>query len=245
MDSPSWIRALLRERQVPFQEFRHLQAFSARELARRGHISPHRVAKVVIVIADGCPVELVLPANRHIVFDALRWALHASDVRLATENEIGRYFTDVEVGAVPPLRHWKEVDVVMDESLDVEGEILFQAGTHTDAVRLEFDDWYKAVRPRVKRFTAADSQIRRFPLPEPQPVRTESESLPASTFSLRASLLELVDVLEVQAQEIERLANRVEPRGLALEPSQMPHVIAKLSELRSRLEQRPRAALAH
>jgi Ala-tRNA(Pro) deacylase len=245
MDSPSWIRALLRERQVPFQEFRHLQAFSARELARRGHISPHRVAKVVIVIADGRPVELVLPANRHIVFDALRSALHASDVRLATEKEIGRYFTDVEVGAVPPLRHWKEVDVVMDESLDVEGEILFQAGTHTDAVRLEFDDWYRSVRPRVKRFTAADSEIRRFPLPQRTPVRIESESSAASSIALKASLLELVDVLQVQAQEIEQLASRCEPRDAALKPSQMPDVIAKLSELRSRLEQRSRAVLAN
>lgn len=245
MDSPSWIRALLRERQVPFQELHHLQAFSARELARRGHISPHRVAKVVIVIADGRPVELVLPANRHIVFDSLRAALHATEVRLATEKEIGRYFVDVEVGAVPPLRHWRDVDVVMDESLDVEGEILFQAGTHTDAVRLEFDDWYKAVRPRVKRFSAPDSQLRRFPLPV-QPFRRTELEPSRSSFSLRASLLELVDVLQVQAREIEQLARRVEPRGgVSLEPSQMPRVIAKLSDLRSRLEQRPPAVVAN
>lgn len=233
MDSPGWIRRLLTRRRVPFLEIRHSQAFTARELARRGQISPHRVAKVVIVIADGRLVELVLPANRHIVFDSLRAALHVADVRLATESEIERYFADVEVGAVPPLRHWKDVDVVMDESLDVEGEILFQAGTHTDAVRLEFDDWFKTVRPRVKRFSAADTQVGRLSMLAafaPPPAAEQDQS------ALHHCLLDLVDVLQLQAKEIERLAAYVEQHaGRQLEPSPMPRVLTQLAELRSRL----------
>jgi prolyl-tRNA editing enzyme YbaK/EbsC (Cys-tRNA(Pro) deacylase) len=37
----------------------------------------------------------------------------------------------------------------MDHSLEVEGDILFQAGTHTDAIRLPFRDWFDLVRPEV------------------------------------------------------------------------------------------------
>jgi hypothetical protein len=44
----------------------------------------------------------------------------------------------------------------MDESLRVDGDILFQAGTHCDAVRMRFEDWFRVVNPRVERFTQAE-----------------------------------------------------------------------------------------
>ena len=66
---------------------------------------------------------------------------------------MAKFFTDCEVGAVPPLRHWPGVDVLMDRSLEVEGDILFQAGTHADAVRQNFRDWYAMLRPQVASFS--------------------------------------------------------------------------------------------
>jgi hypothetical protein len=45
------------------------------------------------------------------------------------------------------------VEVLMDRSLNVEGPILFQAGTHADAVRLNFRDWYELVHPQVATFS--------------------------------------------------------------------------------------------
>jgi len=60
-----------------------------------------------------------------------------------------KFFTDCEIGAIPPLRYWKDVDVLMDRSLNVEGDIVMQAGTHTDAIRLRFKEWYETVNPRV------------------------------------------------------------------------------------------------
>jgi Ala-tRNA(Pro) deacylase len=121
----------------------------AQEVARREHFSGHRVAKVVVIMADGRPVELILPASRHVNLERARTVLHAHEIRLATEAEMEKFFTDCEVGAIPPLRHWKDVDVLMDRSLTVEGDILFQAGTHADAIRLNFRDWYALVRPQV------------------------------------------------------------------------------------------------
>ena len=122
-------------------------------MAQREHVSGHRVAKVVVVIADGRPVELILPASRRVALDWVRELLGVGEIRLATEEELGRYFTGCELGAIPALRHWEGVPVLMDRALDVEGDILFQAGTHADAVRLNFRDWYKLVRPQVASFS--------------------------------------------------------------------------------------------
>ena len=118
-------------------------------MAQREHVSGHRVAKVVCVLADGRPVELVLPASRRVMLDWVRELLGAREVRLATEEELGRYFTDCELGAIPALRHW-DVDVIMDSHLCRDGDIYLLGGTHRDALRMNFDDWFAMVNPRVE-----------------------------------------------------------------------------------------------
>jgi Ala-tRNA(Pro) deacylase len=153
MATQNWIRKMLEVRCIPFEEMHHHEAYTAQEVARREHFSGHRVAKVVVVMADSRPVELVLPASRHVNLGRVRTVLNAHEIRLATEAEMERYFTECEVGAIPALRHWKDVEVVMDRSLNVEGDILLQAGTHADAVRLKFWDWYQMVQPQVATFS--------------------------------------------------------------------------------------------
>jgi Ala-tRNA(Pro) deacylase len=153
MATPYWIRTMLELRGIPFEELQHPDVYTAQEVAQREHFSGHRVAKVVVVMADGRPFELILPASRHVNLDRVRKILCAGEVRLATEKEMKAFFTDCEVGAIPALRHWKKVGVLMDPSLEVEGDILFQAGTHHDAVRLKFWDWYELVEPEVVSFS--------------------------------------------------------------------------------------------
>lgn len=153
MATATWIKNDLDGLGVAYEEVHHPESFTAQAVAQREHVSGHRVAKVVVVIANGRPVELVLPASRHVVLDRVREALGAESVRLATEDEMQRYFTDCEVGAMPALRHWQNVDVLMDEAMRVPGDILFQAGTHCDAVRMRFDDWFRLVNPWVGRFS--------------------------------------------------------------------------------------------
>ena len=101
MATPFWIRKMLELRGIPFEEVHHREAYTAQEVAQREHFSGHRVAKVVVVMADGRPVELILPASRHVNLDRVRTVLHAHEIRLATEPEMERYFTDCEVGAIP------------------------------------------------------------------------------------------------------------------------------------------------
>jgi Ala-tRNA(Pro) deacylase len=144
---------MLELRGIPFEELHHPEVYTAQEVAAHEHFSGHRVAKVVVIMADERPVELIVPASRHVNLDRVQTILHAHGVRLATETEMAQFFTDCETGAIPALRHWKDVDVLMDRSLNVEGDILFQAGTHADAVRLNFRDWYNMVKPQVATFS--------------------------------------------------------------------------------------------
>lgn len=153
MSTATWIRNELEQHNVAFDEMHHREAYTAQAVAQQEHISGHHVAKVVIVIADGRPVELVLPASRRVMLDRVKDLLQAKEVRLATEEEMEQRFPDCERGAIPPLRHWDGVEVIMDATLQTAGTILFQAGTHCDALRVQFDDWFRLVNPRVEWFS--------------------------------------------------------------------------------------------
>jgi Ala-tRNA(Pro) deacylase len=144
---------MLSARGVRFEERHHRDAYTAQEVAAHEHFSGHHVAKVVVALVDGHPVELVVPASRQVDLARVKAILDTGEVRLASEAEMEKFFPDCEVGAVPPLRHWKGVGVLMDRSLTCEGDILFQAGTHADAVRLDFRDWYEMVKPQVASFS--------------------------------------------------------------------------------------------
>jgi Ala-tRNA(Pro) deacylase len=153
MATATWVREELDRKGVAYQELHHNDAFTAQELAQREHVSGHVVAKVVGVMVDGRPVELVLPASRRVLLDRVRDLLKAGEVRLASEKELEQHFPDCEVGAIPALRHWRDVDVIMDGHLSRSGEIIILGGTHRDAIRMKFDDWFEMVNPRVEMFS--------------------------------------------------------------------------------------------
>ena len=90
----------------------------AQELARkREHVSGHRVAKVVGVMVDGRPVELVLPASRRVMLEQVSQLLGAKlEVRLASEQELEPPFSpNARWSAIPGAAALgRGVDVIMD-----------------------------------------------------------------------------------------------------------------------------------
>jgi Ala-tRNA(Pro) deacylase len=149
MATVTWIREELDRRGIPYEEVHHPGAYTAQEVAHVQHISGHRVAKVVCVMADDQPVEVILPASRRVDLARVRDLLSARHARLATEDELAQCFTDCELGAIPALRHWRGVEVLMDGHLCCDSEIHILGGTHRDSVRMRFDDWFALVNPRV------------------------------------------------------------------------------------------------
>jgi Ala-tRNA(Pro) deacylase len=73
-------------------------------------------------------------------------------VRLATEEELAQLFPDCEVGAMPPLGTLYGLPVYVDRSLIRDEEILFEAGTHSEAIRMRYWDFAALVFPTVAEF---------------------------------------------------------------------------------------------
>jgi Ala-tRNA(Pro) deacylase len=157
---PCLVEILKRER-VPYLTLRHPPAFTAPELSALAHIPGRRSAKVVICIADGRPLQAVVPAHHSIDLDALRTLVKAVSLRLANEDEIARLYPEFEVGAMPPFGTIHGHPVFVERCFVGEPEMVFNAGTHTDSLCMHYSDFAEIVRPTVATFSTPRRDERR------------------------------------------------------------------------------------
>jgi Ala-tRNA(Pro) deacylase len=139
MAIPVPIRDFLTSHRVDFRVVTHPTAYTAQEEAAVTHVPGREWAKTVVCFADGEPVLAVLPAHYSIDFERLRAVTGAAQIRLATEAEIVTLYPGCEAGAMPPLGPLYNQRVFVDASLADDENVVFNAGTHVDAVRMRYD----------------------------------------------------------------------------------------------------------
>jgi prolyl-tRNA editing enzyme YbaK/EbsC (Cys-tRNA(Pro) deacylase) len=60
------------------------------------------------------------------------------------------------VGAIPPLPHWEGIRMLADTRImKLQGPMVFQAGTHEDAIEMECDDWRRISHASSGRVSAS------------------------------------------------------------------------------------------
>lgn len=128
---------------------KHAQAYTAQEVAASAHIPGKEMVKTVIVKVDGDMKMVVLPSTHNVDFDAIKKALGAGEVELASEDEFETLFPDCELGAMPPFGHFYEMDTLVAEVLTEDEEIAFNAGTHKELVKMSYSDYEELADPRI------------------------------------------------------------------------------------------------
>jgi len=147
------VQEFLRRGNVAYTVFQHSPAFTAQEEAAVTHVPGRNWAKAVVCFADGEPIQAVVPANREVDLQRLADLAGASDVRLADESELLWLYPDCELGAMPPFGPLYRQRVYVDEALARDEEVVFNAGTHTDAICMRYADFAVVARPTVGRFS--------------------------------------------------------------------------------------------
>jgi len=147
------LKEFLDQNQIKYLSVVHSPAYTAQEVAQSAHVTGKEFAKVVIVELDGKMAMVVLPATRKVVLQDLRELTGSDEVKFASEEEFRERFPDCETGAMPPFGNLYDMDVFAAESLAENDEIAFNAGSHTEIIRMGFRDFDRLVRPRVMSFT--------------------------------------------------------------------------------------------
>jgi Ala-tRNA(Pro) deacylase len=147
MPIPLSIERFLSQQQVPYSVIPHRPAYTAQEEAALAHVPGRQWAKTVACMADDRAVLAVVPAPAFVDLDRLRDIAGARDVRLAREPEFAGLYPDCEVGAMPPLGPLYGQKVFVDRALTECGDIVFDGGSHGDAVRMKYEDFARVARP--------------------------------------------------------------------------------------------------
>jgi Ala-tRNA(Pro) deacylase len=143
------LRSFLESHPVEYSVTVHPRAYTAREVAVSEHLPPRELAKTVVLSSDGEYLMVVIPANKVVDLPEARLTLGANQVRLATEDELGKLFPDCELGAMPPFGSLYHMPVYLDSSLTGEERIAFNAGTHREVLHMKTADFRNLVQPTV------------------------------------------------------------------------------------------------
>lgn len=145
---------------VPFVVHPHRRAVTGQELAASVHVTGYRVAKSVLLEADGRRLIAVLPAAETVDIERVAAALGTRRVRLMREEEFTGLFPGCDLGAEPPFGSLYGLPVLADRSLAGVGSLIVRAGSHEEALELRYEDFARLEHPDL-----ADFAVLRHPVP--------------------------------------------------------------------------------
>ncbi len=131
----------------------HRPVFTAQRMAQEEHVHGMNVAKSVVVKGDDISYLCVLPACCKIDFEALKTVLGVHQIKLVDEDLMQQLFPDCEVGAEPPFGSFYGLPTIMDDRLTDDEYIVFQSGTHRQAITMAMTDYIKIEGPKIFSFS--------------------------------------------------------------------------------------------
>jgi Ala-tRNA(Pro) deacylase len=143
------LKNFLEQNNIDYITILHDPVYTAQEKAESAHVSGKDLAKTVLVKIDGELSMVVLAANEKLVLPELKKELGVAKVSLADEKYFVSFFPGCEPGAVPPFGNVYGMDVYISDALSRDREIVFNAGSHIELIKLSMSDYNKIVNPRV------------------------------------------------------------------------------------------------
>src|SRR5256885_495500 len=147
------LKQYLDDQRIAYVAITHSPAFTAMEVAESAHVPGRELAKTVMVKLDGQMAMAVVPPIRKVDLNLLRQSVGAREARLATEAEFKSLFPDCETGAMPPFGNLYGLAVYVSPKLVEDDQIAFNAGSHTEVMKLPYKEFDRLVKPRTVRMT--------------------------------------------------------------------------------------------
>jgi Ala-tRNA(Pro) deacylase len=158
MDIPTRLIDCLHQANAQYEILHHSETVTAQRIAEAEHVKGRHHAKVVMIKSGDEHLMVVLPADHYIDLEKVE-RMVGKPVSFDHETEFKSFFPDCAIGAMPPFGNLYDLPTYVDKSLAEEDYIVFEAGTHTDAIKMSYRDYEKIVKPKV-----ADVAIKLHPM---------------------------------------------------------------------------------
>jgi Ala-tRNA(Pro) deacylase len=147
-------KQFLQQHRAQFEVVSHAEAFDASHVAQATATPGGEVAKAVLLRANHGYryIVAVLPSTHRVDLEAVARAIGGAEVQLASEIEVGQRCPDCEFGVLSPFGSQYGAETIVDKSLTVDEQILFEAQTHHEAIRMKYADFCRIENPTVAEF---------------------------------------------------------------------------------------------
>lgn len=143
------LATFLKENRSKYITLSHSPAYTAAEVAESAHIKGGHLAKTVILNADDQLIMAVIPASHQLDIETLRPVIGATELSLSSEKEFRDRFPTCELGALPPFGQLYGMEIYIADCLSEDKLITFCAGTSTELIQMEYEDYQRLVQPRM------------------------------------------------------------------------------------------------
>jgi Ala-tRNA(Pro) deacylase len=148
MEIPKRLINCLKENKAHYEILPHPEAVTAQRIAQAEHVKGRHHAKVVMAKSGDQHLMIVLPADHQIDLEKAEKTIGKA-VSLGKEQEFKSLFSDCAIGAMPPFGNLYNLSTYVDKHLAEQDYIVFEAGTHTDAIKMSYRNYEKIVKPKV------------------------------------------------------------------------------------------------
>jgi len=147
------IRSLLEKLAIPFREIHHAPTHTSEESAQVRGESIRIGGKALLLKTDEIYRLVVLSASLRLDSAAIRKHFRARRMRFASTEELME-LTGLVPGSIPPFgQPILPFELFVDKSILENQRIAFNAGSLRDSIVMTVEDYLKAARPTVFRFS--------------------------------------------------------------------------------------------
>ena len=148
------IRDFLHRESIPFREVHHAPTFTSEESAKARGEDLRTGGKAIVMKVDADFRLFVLSAALKIDSAAIKQRFSAKKLRFATSDELLQ-LTGLVPGSVPPFGEpILPFQLLADPSIQTQEKIAFNAGSLTDSIVMNTEDYLKIAKPIIFPFAA-------------------------------------------------------------------------------------------
>ena len=153
------LRQYLDDQRADYEVIEHSPTKTAMQSAAICHIPASNIAKGVLLDTGDDYLLAVIPADHRLQLSDLKAEL-GQRPHLVGEEKLEEIFSDCAMGAVPPLGSSYGVSTIIDDSLEGQSDVYFEAGDHASLIHMSHGEFSRLTEPASHgRFSAHWSMV--------------------------------------------------------------------------------------
>jgi Ala-tRNA(Pro) deacylase len=158
---PARVQQFLESRGARYDVVSHPRSVNSIDTAARADIHGDLLVKTVVLEDDAGMLLAILPSTRSVHIGHLAKALDLP-LRLADERDLAGVFPDCSAGAIPPLGAAYGLRTILDDTVEAQEEVYFEAGDHEHLIHMTGAQFASLVGPAPRaQFSQAQRRLHR------------------------------------------------------------------------------------